>query len=208
MGTDKQILHFATICLNSFLVKIKDYHIITDKELTILFNEGDEFAYTEIFDRYNHLLIKHAFQMLQDSSDAQDLVQDLFLRLWEKKGSMVFSGQLSSYLYKSIKNRVLDHLAHKKVGSKYTDYVVQSNIEGVNTTEELIKYQELAEIIEREILSLPPKIQRVFRMNKEAEMSYKEIAQKLGITNNTAKLQVHKALKVLKKNIRLIFLSF
>lgn len=189
-------------------MKIKDYHIITDKELTILFNEGDEFAYTEIFDRYNHLLIKHAFQMLQDSSDAQDLVQDLFLRLWEKKGSMVFSGQLSSYLYKSIKNRVLDHLAHKKVGSKYTDYVVQSNIEGVNTTEELIKYQELAEIIEREILSLPPKIQRVFRMNKEAEMSYKEIAQKLGITNNTAKLQVHKALKVLKKNIRLIFLSF
>ncbi|MNY08216.1 ECF RNA polymerase sigma factor SigW [compost metagenome] len=184
----------------------KEYSRIVDKELAVLFRDGDEFAYTEIFDRYNHLLIKHAYQMLQDSSGAQDIVQDIFLKLWEKRSSFALESSISSYLYAAVKNRVLDHLAHEKVKIKYIDYIFYHADEGSNSTEELLDQKELSEIIEREVTALPPKMRAVFILSRQSQMSYQQIAEKLHITDKTAKLQVHKAIKILRKNIPFILI--
>jgi len=178
-----------------------DYSKYTDRELAASLKEGDQYAYTEIFERYHKLLIKHTFQLLQDRDEASDLVQDVFLTLWQKRTHITFSTSLSSYLYTSVRNRVFDLLSHQKVISKYAEAIGLFMEQGVSITDEMIREKELAAIIEREVAALPPKMQEVFRLSREEELSYKEIAQKMNITEQTAKLQVHNAVKTLRLKI-------
>jgi RNA polymerase sigma-70 factor (ECF subfamily) len=158
-------------------------------------------AYTEIFERYNKLLIKHAFHLLQSGDQAGDLVQDVFLVLWQKHEQLVFKSSLSAYLYTAVRNRVFDLLSHQKVAARYADAIGRFMEEGNSISDAKLREQELAAVIEKEIAALPKKMQEVFLLSRKEELSYKEIGERLGISDQTAKLQVHNAIKILKLKI-------
>ena len=173
----------------------------TDQKLAALLQQGDEYAYTEIFERYKVLLYKHAYRLSGDEEEANDIISDLFLVLWQKRESLNLQVSLSSYLYGSIRNRVFDLITHQKVITRYLDSIREFIEQGHYETDERIRAKELAEIIEREIAALPPKMREVFELSRSGEFSYKEIGEMLNITEGTVKQQVHNALKTLRLKI-------
>ncbi|WP_316825916.1 MULTISPECIES: RNA polymerase sigma-70 factor [Pedobacter] len=203
---------FVNFILNQFLANLHFiiaqmgtgsaiYNNLTDRQLAEMLRDGDQQAYTEIFERYNKLLIKHAFHLLQSSDEAGDLVQDIFLILWQKRSGLVFKSSLSAYLYTAVRNRVFDLLSHQKVVARYTDAIGRFMEEGHSISDAGLRERELAELIEREIAALPRKMREVFLLSRKDELGYKEIGERLNISDQTAKLQVHNAIKILKLKI-------
>ncbi len=180
---------------------MKSYSNFTDQQLIPLFKEGDRGAYSEIFERYSRLLLRHAFRLLNNKEEAQDVVQEVFVMLWEKKETLDPNKALSSYLYSSVRNRIFNLLSHQKVVVKYAESFDQFAIEGYNITDDTVRENELAKIIDREIELLPERMREVFLLNKKHGLSYQEIGEQLDISPETAKQQVYKSLKILKPKI-------
>lgn len=177
------------------------YNALSDKELFALLKQGDQFAYTEIFERYTEVLLRHAFRLLADREEANDVIQDVLMTLWQKRETLEFKTSLSAYLYAAVRNRIFDLLSHQKVVLRYAASISSFMVEGYNMVDDQIREKELARVIEKEILALPERMRVVFLLNKKEGLSYKEIAEKLNITDQTAKQQVYKALKQLKLKI-------
>jgi RNA polymerase sigma-70 factor, ECF subfamily len=180
---------------------LADYLNLTDQELTTLLIRGDSLAYSVVFERYSRLLVSHAYKMLQDKEHAADTVQDLMLSLWDKRTQLNSNLSLSAYLYTGLRNRIFNAMAHRKVIEKYADSII-SYMEGTHVySDDVFKEKELAALLQKEISALPEKMREVFVLYKMEELSYNEIAQRLGITDRTAKQQVYNAVKILKTKI-------
>ena len=190
------------------ITRQSEYAKYTDQKLAALLQRGDEYAYTEIFERYKVLLYKHAYRLLGDEDEANDVISDLFLALWQKRESLNLQVSLSGYLYGSIRNRVFDLMTHQKVIARYLDSIRVFIEQGNYETDERIRAKELAAIIEREIAALPPKMREVFELSRSGEFSYKEIGKMLNITEGTVKQQVHNAIKTLRPKIHSFLLLF
>lgn len=180
----------------------------SDAELAARLKEGDELAYTEIFERYTRILLRHAYRLLADHDEAHDVVQDVFMQLWQRRETLEVKSSLSAYLYVAVKNRIFKLLSHQKVVLRYSESISNFMVQGYNLIEDQLLEKELAAIIEKEIAALPSKMREVFLLNKKEELSYKEIAERLNITDQTAKQQVYKAMKILKPKIDSFLATF
>lgn len=181
-----------------------DFSKFTDHELAAILKEGDPLVYTEIFDRYKVILYKHAFQMLNSQEEANDVIQDVFLALWDKRDTLNLKTSLSAYLYSSVRNRIFDLISHQKVVSRYMDSIRDFIAEGSYTADGQVREKQLASIIEKEIAALPLKMRVVFELRRQDELSYKQIGQQLNISDKTVKQQVHNAVKILRLKLATI----
>jgi RNA polymerase sigma-70 factor (ECF subfamily) len=177
------------------------YNTYSDLELTALLKEGNRVAFTEIYNRYMELLFLHAVKRLKDEDEAEDLIHDLFASLWERATELQFNVTLSAYLYKAVKNKVINALTHRHIKTNYLESL-QSYIDaGVYPTDEAIRVHELALQIEKEVDRMPKKMREVFQLSRNSNLSHKEIAEQLGISDKTVKKQIGNAIKILKDNI-------
>jgi RNA polymerase sigma-70 factor (ECF subfamily) len=174
----------------------------TDSDLAGLLKEGNQRAYTEIFERYSKVLVNHAYKLLGNRDQANDVVQEVFLSIWNKRNEIVLTGSLSSYLYKATKNRILNHIAHEKVVSNYADSISNFIENDYIPSDANLREQELEAIIVKEIALLPEKMREVFLLRKMEDLSYEEIALQLNITDKTAKQQVYNSLKILRHKLK------
>jgi RNA polymerase sigma-70 factor (family 1) len=179
------------------------YTLYSDEELTNLLKKGDDIAFEEIYERFFSRLYAHAFLRLKDKSECKDLVQELFANLWARRATVDFSN-LSHYLYTSAKNGVINLIAHKAVESKYFSKLPQSISIQECITDYRARELQLAEIIRKEISALPPKMREVFELSRTKNMSHKEIAEHLGITEQSVRSHVKNALKILRVKLGLI----
>ncbi|SDP44983.1 RNA polymerase sigma-70 factor, ECF subfamily [Mucilaginibacter sp. OK268] len=182
------------------------YTDLSDDKLVALLKQGNEQALKEIFTRYNKLLYSYAYKKLEDQEEAKDLVQDLFIRLWSNRESFVLKTSLPSYLFRAVRNRALDIFAHKKIKS---DYVAsfQAFIDlPQSTTDYLVREKDISALIDREIQSLPPKMREIFILSRKENYSHKEIAKKIGISEETVTKQIKRALKILRLRLKLILI--
>lgn len=180
------------------------YKGYSDHELAVLLKKGDQKAYTEIYNRYNSLLYRHAYKKTGDPSAAQDVIQDVFLTLWNKKEEIDETSNLSGYLYTAIRNKILNLFAQKKVRDRYEDSVLQFTEKGVTLTDHLIREKQLAELIEKEIGAMPEKMREIFVLSRRQHLKNKEIAEKLGISEHTVATQLKRALKFLRTKLGLV----
>lgn len=180
---------------------MKDLNGASDRELIVLLKTGERAALGEIFERYSRILLRHAFRLLSDKEEVHDVVQDVFLMLWQKREFLDTEGVLSSYLYASVRNRIFNLLSHQKVVIKYAESFNRFVIASYNITDDTVRENELAKVIEKEVALLPPRMRRVFLMNKREGLSYSQIGEQLDISPETAKQQVYKAIKILKPKI-------
>lgn len=187
---------------------MSDYPKDTERELTALLRKGDHAAYARIFHRYKEMLYRHAFNLLGDLDEAEDIVQEVFLVLWQKRETLEPVSSLQAYLYKATRNRIFNLMSHRKVAARYQQSISRFWEQGRYITDEQLREKELTKIIEQEIRALPPGMQRVFRLSREEGLSHQEIGTRLDISPKTAKLQVAKALRILKLRIGYFFLSF
>ncbi|ULT23630.1 sigma-70 family RNA polymerase sigma factor [Sphingobacterium sp. E70] len=164
-----------------------DYHNLKEDTLFQLVKANDELAYRELFDRYKELLFRHAYRMTQDSELSKDIVQDIFLVLWNKRASIEISQSLEPYLIKSIRNKIMDYFSHQEVVEKYREDILSFVEQGICYTDDLLLEKELAAMIEREKSKLSPRTREVFELNREQGRSYKEISALLSTSEKTIK---------------------
>jgi RNA polymerase sigma-70 factor (ECF subfamily) len=178
------------------------YSEYADHSLLDFLKEDDQLAYTEIFERYCKILVNHAYKMLGNRDEANDVVQEVFLSIWNKRQELIVTGSLSSYLYKATKNKILNHIAHEKVVSNYADSISNFIENDYVLADSNLREEELEAIIAKEIALLPEKMREVFLLRKVEELSYDEIALQLNITDRTAKQQVYNSLKILREKLK------
>lgn len=177
-------------------------HKLSDQELLLSLKKGDRAAFAEIYERYWSLLLRHAIGMLRDEDKAQDAVQDIFQMLWEKSLDLTIHTSLSSFLYTSIRYRILDQLKRCKIEERFLS-TLQTEIEsGVTSTDDAIVEKEFARKIEEGLSKLPPKMRKVFELSRIHEYSYREISEELNLSDNTVKRQISNALKIMRESLK------
>ncbi|MFA6275397.1 MAG: RNA polymerase sigma-70 factor [Pedobacter sp.] len=182
-----------------------DYDSLADHELAELLSEQDRNAFAQIFKRYNSILLIHAYKKLEQQEVAEDIVQEVFSTLWQKRESISVATNLSGYLYTAVKNRALDVIARQRTESRYVDSLKYFVENGVALTDHLVRERQMKEIIEREIGRLPLKMRRVFELSRNQHLSHKEIASQLNLSEHTVTDQIKKALKILRTRMGLCF---
>ena len=183
------------------------YSKFNDHELTVLLKQEDRLAFTEIYNRYWAEMYYHAFKILKDEEGAKDVVQDIFSNLWLKSSALHADTKLSGHLYITVRNKVFNLIAQNKVRSDYLTSIAAYMTEEVAESS-LLDEKELMELVEAEIRNLPPKMREIFELSRKEGLSHKEIAKKLGLSDQTVKKQIQNALKVLKPKIRVVEAGF
>ena len=183
------------------------YSKFNDQELTVLLKQGDQLAFTEIYNRYWAEMYYHAFRMLKDEESAKDVVQDIFSNLWSKSGSLHEEIKLSGHLYIAVRNKIFNLIAKNKVRNDYLSSIAAYVTEVANDAS-LLDEKELLALVEAEIQNLPPKMREIFELSRKENLSHKEIAEKLNISDQTVKKQIQNALKILKPKIRTVEVGF
>jgi len=184
------------------------YSTYTNEELLSLLKQDDSAAYTTIFYRYNSLLYIHAYKKLRNAEEAKDVVQEIFATLWYKRAEIPYTSNFAGYLYTCIHHKVLDKIVHEKSVSKYTDHLQAFLITTYNDTDDLVRLNQLTEIIEKEIAALPIKMRQVFELSRKHYLSHKEIAEQLDISQETVKSQIKNALKILRVKLGSTIIMF
>jgi RNA polymerase sigma-70 factor (ECF subfamily) len=158
-----------------------------------------EVVFERVFKANFKALHAYVFTILRDEAAAEEIVQNVFYKLWEKKDSIQINQSVTAYLYRSVYNDSLNHLKHIKVKSAYKSYINYSN--GNNATEE-IKLRELEERLDAALRDLPEQCRTIFQMSRYEELKYQEIADRLQLSVKTVENQMGKALKILRIKLK------
>lgn len=182
---------------------------IDDKKLLEEFRKENLEAF-ELFFRTNQpQLVSFANRFLDDWETARDIVQEIFLHLWENKEKLDITVSLRSYLYSAVKNQCVNTIKHKVVEQKYSSSVAaqfkEMEINYYQATEESFQKMsatELANKIEQSISTLPEQCRLTFELSRNKGMKSADIAKKMDVSVRTVETQIYRALKVLKESLK------
>ncbi|MDP4679792.1 MAG: RNA polymerase sigma-70 factor [Cyclobacteriaceae bacterium] len=162
----------------------------------------DKNAFEIVFNQYYKTLCGYANKYLDDTDVAEEIVQEVFVKFWEKCESIAPDSSIKSYLYRSVHNTCLNHIKHLKVRDNYRQYVmVKMETESYNFFDD-VEDTNLEKKIYDAIDELPPQCQKIFKLSRFEGLKYQEIADHLGLSIKTIEVQMGKALKVLRQKLR------
>jgi len=173
-----------------------------DFELLARLNKGDRQAFSSIFLKYHPGLIVYCkSQLANNQALAEDVVQEVFLKFWNQRGTLFIHSSLSSYLFTSVKNKIKD-VYREKHFPLYdpTDMQFDEEINTAQSPDNILIFKELNTTIEELIKLLSEKTQLIYRMNREDNLTYDEIATLLSLTRNSVKTHMFRAIKFLKEH--------
>lgn len=157
--------------------------------------EGDWCAFNSFFESYSERLYLYALGFVGNRAEAEDIVQDTFIYLWVNRAKITHSGSLYAYLSRSVKNSCIDRKLHAEVEQRYLREMMASGEESSEDSENL---EELYRRLQVVMDSLPPKCKEIFILGCVEGLSYKDVAEQLGVSVNTVKTQVKVAYKKIK----------
>ncbi|NGM60438.1 RNA polymerase sigma-70 factor [Sphingobacterium sp. SGG-5] len=169
-----------------------------EKDLLQKLRKGDRLAFEIIYHRYKGLLYVHASKHLKDQEEAKDIIHDIFSALWQNRESFYIEENLTSYLYQSVRNRVINHQLKGRRADEYIHSFEGFLAHAQVGTDHLVREKMLRELIEGEIASLPAKMRTVFELSRKEGLSHKEIAEQLHISEQSVRSHVKGALKILR----------
>ncbi len=162
---------------------------------------GDKRIFDEIFRLYYAPLCHYCKRFVSDAEIAEEIVQDLFFKLWIKRDSLILRTSLQSYLFKAVKNHSLNYLNQLKIQEKHRQYVgFQVNDPFVASDQ--LEESDLTILIQGAILKLPDKRREVFELSRHEGLKYSQIAEKLNISVKTVEAQMSKALEQLRNVLK------
>ncbi|WP_207514601.1 RNA polymerase sigma factor [Longitalea luteola] len=176
--------------------------IHTDEILLSQVAGGDKDAFTMLYRRYWHALFTTAAKALRSKTDAADLVQDIFLSIWNRRHDLRITGSLAAYLQTSVKYSVIKYIEKNITRRDYlvllTDMLVHYQPPDV---ESQLQIKELQTVIQSAVDQMPQKMREVYQLSRKHHLSHKEIAERLGISDETVKKHIQHALHIIKTSI-------
>ncbi len=169
------------------------------RELLVRFRDGENRAYEELYKLYREPALRFCNSILKDIDESENVIQDVFLKIWFKRTSINPDLNFNSYLFTIIKNRVFDYLKEVKknefLKEKFWERVLEYKAEDNEIKEE--RFAKVKEAVE----NLSEKRKEIIKLNYEEGKSYEEIANQLKISKNTVKNQLVKAKQVIRKQL-------
>lgn len=172
--------------------------VLSEQEIIGAIREGNERIFEETFRKYYQSLCNYANSILKEMDEAEEVVQNLFLSIWEKRSDLEISISLKSYLYRAVHNHCLNRIKHLKVREEYQQYAVNFYDASYESVSQTVMKNELETKIEEAIKKLPEQCRLIFQMSRFEELKYHEIAEQLELSPKTVENQIGKALKILR----------
>lgn len=172
-----------------------------DKVFLQRFLVGDEQAFTETYDRYWYGLYLSCYRKTKNKAVAEEIVQNLFLKLWEKRGTLEIN-QLENYLFSSVRNATIDYLNKQMVADKYLEYQKVFQSLQANTTEEMVGLNNLQEEIEKGLQALSGKSERIFRLHRMDNWPVEKIARHLNLTEKSVHYHLTRSGKFIRSYLQ------
>ena len=160
---------------------------------------GVEDLFEQVFKSHFKSLHSYACTIMKDPMPAEEIVQNIFLKLWEKKEEITIKENISVYLYRAVHNESLNYLRHRKVRSAYQSYAMRQHkqTEQEKPAEKVVM-KELEKKLEIALQELPEQCRTIFQLSRFEDLKYREIADRLGLSVKTIENQMGKALKLLR----------
>jgi RNA polymerase sigma-70 factor (family 1) len=172
-----------------------------ERLMEMLRNENRE-AFEALYDRYWFTLFSVAYQKIRSREDAQELVQDLFLRLWVRRHQLVIQTTLWTYLLSSLKKKIINYYRSHAIQHLHLNQYQRQQLRTHNPTESEVTVNELNQLIDDKVALLPEHCQKIFILSRYEDMTHHEIAKELQISTKTVANQINKALRILKQPLR------
>lgn len=174
---------------------------LSDQELASGIKRGDEHSLKHLFDLYFHDLVVFSLKMVINTGVAEEIVEDVFIGLWNNRESFVLERDFKSYLFSAVRNRSLNYLKSKYGRMRFDDLDQLSLLTSPSTADSNLQLEELRQHIQGAIEKLPPKCRIIFSLSRNAGLSMQEIARQLGISIKTVQAQIAIAIKKIKANL-------
>lgn len=161
----------------------------------------DHEAFREIYDRYKYRVFSFAGRYLNDKSDIEEIIQEIFVKLWKTRSRIKEDLPLYNYLFTITRNTIL-HKKQKQINEKkYLEYLkIYYSITTLSTQNE-VQFKEAREKVDMAIRNLPPKRREIFLLNRNEGLTYREIAEKLNLSIKTVEAHIRLALQDLRKDL-------
>jgi RNA polymerase sigma-70 factor (ECF subfamily) len=172
-----------------------------DAGFTRALKHRDEQAFGELFKRYFKQLRNYAFSFVQEQTLAEDIVQTIFLRLWDKIEVLNVGDSIPAYLYRAVYNESLNTLKRSKVRRSYHSWLNRHMKDQTDTAHKNLQLQELERQLRAAINELPEQCRTIFQLSRYEELRYRDIGLRLGISVKTVENQMGKALKLLRARL-------
>lgn len=173
----------------------------TDKKIIKRFKEGDVEAFDTIYHQFSKKLLHFALGLVKNEDVAKDLVQEVFVNLWEKRGQVDPDLNVDNYIFTITYNSIRKYFRKKSIETKVIDQLLKDSPEIIQGADGPVIYNELFELASKTIEDLPPRRKAVYKLSKLEGKKIKEIAAELNISTRTAENHLAKALKYLKEEL-------
>jgi RNA polymerase sigma-70 factor, ECF subfamily len=173
--------------------------MIRDAEIIRRIRHGDTGQFESLFRSSYVSLVRYAGTLVRDHDTAEEIVQDLFFRLWQDREKIKIKSSLNGYLFRSVHNSCLHWIDHNRIVEKHAAEMSVKEGENAQNTEEIIRFIELQEKVAQILERLPERCGRIFCMNRFDGLKYSEIAEKMSLSVKTVEADMGKALKEFRK---------
>lgn len=171
-----------------------------DKAFIIKIKEGDKKTFEKLFRSYYPSLCHYAIRYVKTKEAAEEVVQELFLKIWKSRKTLNSDSNLSAYLYKATYTNCLAQLRKRKIRDRHNESI--SHLSNYATHQSELETDEINSLITKTLSQLPERTLQIFKMSRHEGLKYKEIADKLSISIKTVESNMGRALRMLRTNLK------
>jgi len=175
--------------------------MIRDTEIIGRIRKGDVGQFELLFRSSYVSLVRYAKTLIKDHDTAEEIVQDLFFRLWKDKEKLKIESSLNGYLFRSVHNKCLHFIEHNRVVERHAEDISNRQTESHESPSDILNYKELQEKVARILERLPERCGKIFTMSRFEGLKYAEIAEKLSVSVKTVEANMGRALKEFRKEL-------
>jgi RNA polymerase sigma-70 factor (family 1) len=170
-----------------------------DEDLLLLMSSDDQEAFTLLYRHYWQDLFVIAAKVLRGKEEAADVVQDVFLSLWNRRHELNIEGSLGAYLHTSARYKAIHYIEKNITRRDYLALFTDIAVNALPPSAEIrLQLKEVQQAIHDTVAKMPPKMQEVYRLSRQEHLSHKEIADRLGISAETVKKHIRHAMQMIK----------
>jgi RNA polymerase sigma-70 factor (ECF subfamily) len=173
-----------------------------DIEIIGRIRQGDVEQFESLFRSSYVSLVRYAKTLIKDHDTAEEIVQDLFFRLWQDKEKIKIESSLNGYLFRSVHNRCLHYIEHNRVIERHAEEMSYRQTDSQENPSDILHYKELQARIARILDRLPERCGKIFYMSRFEGLKYTEIAEKLSVSVKTVESNMGRALKEFRKELK------
>jgi RNA polymerase sigma-70 factor (ECF subfamily) len=172
-----------------------------DTEIIRRIRQGDIEQFESLFRSSYVSLVRYAKTLIKDHDTAEEIVQDLFFRLWQDKEKLNIESSLNGYLFRSVHNKCLHFIEHNRVVDRYAEEMSYRQPEKQESPSDILQYRELQARVAKILERLPERCGQIFYLSRFEGLKYSEIAEKLSVSVKTVESNMGRALKEFRKEL-------